>query len=488
MIPFNQVPANLRVPWLFAEFDNKNAVQGPQVQPGRVLMIGPRLSSGTALALTKNLTTSAAQASTLFGPGSLLAEMATKFLKINKANELYCIPVDDHASGVAATGALLLTGAPTAAGVLKVYIAEQPVSVAVTAGQTLASIATALVAAIQAIPTMLVSAAVDGTTPSKVNLTARNKGTIGNEIDLRINYYSDEVLPVGLGLTITAMASGASNPDVSPVFAILDDTQYLHWISAFNDLANKAAIETELSTRFGPLTQNDGYCHYGAKGTLSALNAVGDARNSQFTVIHRASGPTHPASQISAKVAVIALSAMNDPGLPLQNVEVPGILPESDAEKFDLMERNTLLYHGISTDKVVGSSVVLEAVITTYKKNEAGADDTSYLKLETLLTNSYLRYDWRNRWLRKYPRHKLGNDGQNYGAGQPIMTPKTGKAEAISWFKDMQLLGLVEGIEQFKAGLICERNAQNPNRLDFMLPTDVINQLVVVGTKFGFLL
>ena len=51
-IAFNQVPANLRVPFLYAEFDNSNAVQGPQTQPYNVLMIGPRVASGTKLEKT----------------------------------------------------------------------------------------------------------------------------------------------------------------------------------------------------------------------------------------------------------------------------------------------------------------------------------------------------------------------------------------------------------------------------------------------------
>jgi phage tail sheath gpL-like len=487
MISFNQVPANLRIPFLFAEFNNAGAFQGDSLQPSKVLMIGPRLSSGTKTALTKSLVTSAEQGSTYFGKGSLLAEMIAKFLKINKSSELYCIPLDDSGSGVAAAGSLALSGSPTVAGTLKVYISEKLVSVAVTNGQSLSAIATALATAIQADASLLVSAVVDGTVNSQVNITAKNKGTIGNDIDVRLNYYDGDELPAGLSVAITPMASGATNPDVAAAFAVLDDTQYLHWVSAFRDAANVAALESELSTRFGPITQNDGYCHYGARGTLSGLNAIGDARNSQFTVIHACWGPTHPASQAAAILGAVALSAMNDPALPLQNIEVDGILPCSESEKLDLLERNTLLFHGISSNKVVGTKVVLERVITTYKKNPAGADDISYLNLERLLTLSYLRYDWRNYWLSKYPRHKLGKDGQQYGAGQPIMTPNTGYAEAVAWFKRKISQGLVEGLDQFKADLRVEINSQNPDRLDFLLSPDVINQLIVVGTQFKFL-
>jgi phage tail sheath gpL-like len=82
----------------------------------------------------------------------------------------------------------------------------------------------------------------------------------------------------------------------------------------------------------------------------------------------------------------------------------------------------------------------------------------------TLFTLSYLRYDWRNHMLTKYPRHKLANDGTRYGSGQAIITPKVGRAEAIGKFRQWEELGLVEGADQFKRDLIVERNSEDPNR------------------------
>jgi len=248
-------------------------------------------------------------------------------------------------------------------------------------------------------------------------------------------------------------------------------------------------METELLDRFGPLRQNDGYCHYGFKGTLSEMNVKGDSRNSQFSVIHKALGPSHPYEFASAICGVVAKAAQIDPARPFQTLTVSGLLPESDSEKLTLEERNILLYHGIATNKVTDAgTIAIERVITTYKTNAAGASDVSYLDLNTLLTLSYLRYDFRNAFLRKYPRHKLANDGTRFGAGQAIMTPKTAKAEAINIFRAWELLGLVENVDQFKNDLIVERNAQDVNRLDIMLPPDIINQLRVIGTKIGFLL
>ena len=49
-------------------------------------------------------------------------------------------------------------------------------------------------------------------------------------------------------------------------------------------------------------------------------------------------------------------------------------------------------------------------------------------------------------------------------------------------------MGLVENAEQFKRDLICERNATDPNRLDWLLSPDLVNNFMVGGVKIAFLL
>jgi len=110
------------------------------------------------------------------------------------------------------------------------------------------------------------------------------------------------------------------------------------------------------------------------------------------------------------------------------------------------------------------------------------------LDVNTMFTLMYLRYDFRNTMLTKYPRSKLADDGTNFGPGQPVITPSIGKAEAISKFRQWEAIGLVEDIDQFKNDLIVQRNISDPNRLDFILPPDLMNQFRVGGVTIQFLL
>jgi len=103
-----------------------------------------------------------------------------------------------------------------------------------------------------------------------------------------------------------------------------------------------------------------------------------------------------------------------------------------------------------------------------------------------MLTLLYLRFSWRVRIGNRYPRHKLANDGTQFGAGVAVITPQLGKGEALLWFREMELLGLVEGFDQFKRDVVCERNATDPNRLDFLLPPDLINSLIGTAASLQF--
>lgn len=487
-ISFNQIPAGIRVPLFYAEFSNERAVQGPALQEYRTLLIGPRLSTGTKPELQLERVTSGAQAHEYFGAGSVLADMAERFLEINKVNPLYCIALDDDGAGVAATGGLSFTGPASESGVVSLMVAGRNYKVAVAAADTANAIAAAVVAAIQADPKRLVNAAVDGVNLFEVDFTARNDGPQGNEIEISHSYFEGESLPAGVGLTITAMSGGATSPDVDDVWPVIGDDQYILMGLPFTDAQTIGKVEAELETRFGPLKQNDGYAIYGKRGSFGDLTTLGDGKNSQFTTIMGIAGPNSPWQWAAEVLARVAASASIDPARPFQTLGLNVLAPKI-ADRFTLEERDQLLNTGIATFSVSASGrVAIESLVTTYQTNAFDAPDTSYLYLNTLLTLSYIRFDFKATITSKYPRHKLASDGTRFAQGQAVVTPNVIKAEAISKFRQWESLALVEGFDQFKNDLIVERNVSNPNRLDVLMPPDLVNQLRILGVKIEFLL
>ncbi len=498
-IDFNQIPTNLRVPFVYVEFDSTQAWQGPGLFPYRHLVVGQKLAAGTQAELVPVRVTNAEEAKDLFGAGSQLARMLERHFANNGWTETWACAIDDDAAAVAATGNMVFGGPATAAGTLALYVAGRAVKVAVAAGDTADDIATAVAAAITAAADLPVTAAVDGVDTTQVNVTAKNKGLAGNDIELRLNYYRGEALPAGVTVTFTpaggttgrptppdemaaataAVASyygnidparpfqtlplagclpakagdagarlenGATNPDITGIWAVLGDVQYHVMTVPWTDAANLTALDAELADRWGPLRMIEGNAIAAAYGTQGTLGTLGDSLDSKHVTIINTGGP------------------------------------------FTRQESNLLLYDGISTAyDDDGGTVRLQRLVTTYKTNAAGADDVAYLDLNTPLTLGYLRADFRSYILSKYPRAKLKDDGVR-APGQAIITPKIGKAEAIARARTWEDLGLVENVDAFADQVICQRNAQDPNRLDWLLPPDLVNQFRVGAAQIRFIL
>jgi phage tail sheath gpL-like len=490
-ISFNEIPNNLRVPLFYAEFDNTRAVQGGATQEYNILLIGNKLPAGTKNELEPFVITSKEQAQEYFGIGSVLADMAAAHLANNTVHELTCIAIDDDGAANAAAGNILFAGTATKAGTVSLMIGGKNIRVGVAVGDTAADIATALADEISASENadLVVSGVVNGVTAEQVDLTAKNAGEHGNEIDVRASYFAGEELPAGISATITALTGGTANPDVDQVWPVIGDKQYILMVTPWTDAQTIIKMETELLGRFGPLEANDGYALYAKRDSLANLQTLGNSRNSQFTTIMGMEGPSSPWAWASALAGQVANSASIDPARPFQTLRLVGILAPSQDELFTLTERNLLLFDGIATYTVdSGSNVLIEAVITTYKENAFGAPDPSYLYLNTLLTLSFLRFDLKARITLRYPRHKLADDGTRFDPGIAIVTPNGIKAEIVTKFREWEAKGLVEGFDQFKNDLIVERNADNPNRVDVLMPPDLVNQLRIVGTKIQFLL
>ena len=487
-IPFQRIPSTLRVPGVYTEINNSNATSGAQLLPYRRLMIGTKLAAGSAVANVPLLVTNPAQADGFGGEGSVIAGMVEAALAQDSFTPLWILPIADPGAGAAATATVTVTGTATAGGTLALYICGRLLQVGVIATDTPTLIAGKIVTAITAATRLPVTAA---NTAGVVTLTAKNKGETGNTLDVRVNYYN-ESLPAAVTVAVTAFTGGTGNPDISAALAALGDQWFQVWASAYTDTANLVLLENEQTSRWGPLREVEGHVFGALKGTLSEIGTIGLGRNNEHVTLVQAANEPMPAYEKAAETASIAaFSAANDPARPIQNLPYLWCLPPIEIQRFTVAERDILLHDGIATTKVTTSGQMqAERLVTTYQKNSAGGNDVSYLDSETLFTLLYLRHDWKDLLLRKYPRSKLADDGNRFGAGQAtvIVTPSTMKAEMVAWAIQMQDIGLIENIDQFKAASFSERNVGDRNRMDNLLIPDLVNQLRIIGNQILFIL
>jgi len=476
-VSFNNIPSNIRVPLFYAEVDNSQANSAQEVQ--RTLILGQKLAAGTAVNNTLEFVSRTDDAKTLYGEGSILARMHEIYRGIDPFGEVWCVGIDD-ASGTQATGTIAFTGPATAAGTINLYIAGQKIAVSVASGDSATVIGAAIAAAVNADGDLPVTAAsVTGT----VTFTARHDGTLGNDILLQLNYRGlagNESLPAGVAATITAMASGATDPTLTAAIAALGDEKFDFIIHPFSDTTSLTALKTlmnDTAGRWSYLKKIYGHCYTAKRGTAGALATFGDGINDQHhTIVGIEASMPSPLYEVAAAYgAKNAAFLRADISRPTQTGELVGILPAPAGSRFTITEKQSLLENGIATQVYGGGAVRIERAITTYQKNANNLPDDSYLDSEDMHKIAYVLRDLEGVITSKYGRAALANDGTRFGAGRVVVTPAIARGEIIARCYVLEELGLLENIEVMKQYLIVERSGSN--RLNVLFPPDFVNGL-----------
>ncbi|MCQ4108089.1 phage tail sheath subtilisin-like domain-containing protein [Aeromonas sp. JL9] len=489
------IPNDVRVPLVYIEIDNSQALSGNIAQDQNVLLFGQMITTGADAGTASPLTVTEVPVSesaidALFGVGSMMALAAKRYRKANSYTRTFALACGDIAAGSAAAGSFTFGGPAAVAGTVSLLIAGQTVQVGVVAADTAANIATKAVAAINAVKNLPVTAAVDGTDTAKVNITAKWKGLTGNDIDLRFNYYAGEQLPNGVTVTTVAMTGGAGAPDMAAMIAAMPDEWYNHIMMPFNDTASLNTLRDELITRWGPLKMSEAIAYSAYRGTYGETITFGEARNDFLLTSMGTSKAPHPAWEwASSYCGEAAYHLAIDPARPLQTLALPGILPPAKADRFSFDERNNLLKSGIATYQVQpGDVVAIEREVSMYQQNAFGDPDPSYLDITTPATLGKMRYDIKVMVTNRYPRHKLADDKvlAQIDPAQPVVTPKLMEQAILEVALDWVTAGLMENFDLFKETLSVYRDTADRNRLNCVCHPDVVNQLRVFAALIQF--
>jgi len=500
MITFNNIPTTLRTPGGYFEVDNSRALKGLVQNPHKVLIVA-QASGGSAAKLTLKMITDENKAAGYFGNGSLLDRMCRTFKKNNPYTELWAIAVSDSGTTARASGIMLVTGSATKAGTLYMLLGGAQVPTAITSGWSAADVCSAAMSDINANSQLCIRGSANSagsfaalTLSGTLFLVAQTSGVAGNYFDARVNFYDGQYTPSGLTVAVTGLAGGAGSPSMADVWAVVDTVQFQHIIHPYVDATNLGEVENELADRFDPMVDMQGHAYAATRGALASCAALGLTRNSPHqTIIGAYDSPSNPEDWAAALGAQAAFNLNNDPARPLHYLTLKGIVAPSLASgnRFSQSERNVLLYDGIATWIVDASgNVVIERAITTYRTNTLGLPDPSYLDVETMFTILEIRYQYKTRMVTRFiiPRFKLADDGNVYPAGSKIATPGTVKQETIALFTELRDAGLIENIDDFANNLVVERDTTDVNRVNVLLPPDLINQFRILAGTIQFVL
>ena len=499
-ISFNNIPKGVRTPGAYVEIDNSRALGNRLVaNPHKALIIGQRTTEGSVEPDILTAITKDNLANGYFGNGSQLARMCNVFKDNNPNTELWAIAQSDANAAVKASGTIQTSialsataGVASGGGVYYLLINGKTAYTTITSGWSVEDLNSAIVSTINGDSTLPVTASTNAT--SAVNLIAVNAGTNGNYIDFRVNYYTGQSEPAAFNdsATITDMANGATDPTLGDVWAVIDNERFNYIVQPMIVPAELTEIEDELADRFGPLIDLQGHAFTAVRATVASCTALGNSRNSPHnTIIGCNESPTDPAEWAAILGAVAAFNLNNDPGRPLQFLKLKGILPPPIADRFTRAERDVLLFDGIATYVVdTGGKVLIERCITTYQSNAVGLPDPSYLDIQTPATLGEIRDQFKIRMTNRFivPRFKLADDGFPVQPGSKTVTPGTVRQECIALFTLLRDVGLIENLNDFVENLIVQRNITDVNRVDVLLPPDLINQFRILAAQIQFIL
>ena len=483
VISFNEIPYTWLVPGSYMEVRPNYSNNGVFDWPAKGLIVGQMLASGSATPGQVYLLTSVQQAQGLFGMGSQAAEMAWAFLKANPFTQVYIVGVSDALTGVTATGALALGGAVTGSAPLQLTLAGRYIPVSVAATDTLATIQANVIAAINAYADLpLIASTGTGTT---VTLTAKHKGTIGNALNLRINYRSADVTPPGLTVTITPMSGGTNDPSLAGVISTISNTWYTDIILPFVD----TLFAAELDRRYTAMVKLDAYAYVGLLGTYAGLVTASASLNSRFrSPVGVTNAPQSPWVWAASIGGICAQRTTDDPAKGFQGIVLPGILAPADSDQFYAVEREILLANGICTWNVQADrTVTLEQVVSENKTNSSGVPDTSWRFIKAAKVTARVRYDWITFTSLQYPNNKLADDGSLAAEYDPtIATPSRVKGSWAARSNLYEKNGWTENSAVTAKASVFVRDANDPNRLDAQQQIQIIGNLFVLAGVLEF--
>ena len=479
-------PSQTRIPGVEVEIDasQANSAVGLLI----VCIIGQITSSGTATpGVPVQMPSNVNAINALCGAGSQLALQAARYLARDPIGPVILLPLSDLDT-VAATWTIAPTAAPTSPGTLIHYIAGQRVLQGVTAGMTTTAIATALAATVNSNTNLPVTAtAASGV----VTLTSKNKGLAGNDIQVIANYYGavgGEAFPAGYAETITSVLTGTINPSLTAPLLALGEQPIEIFALPYTDATSIASMVSFLADdvgRWSPTKMIYGHAVAAARGTVGALTTLGAGENFQHVSIMGFNGSADPAFLFATDlVGSIAGSVRANPALPFNTLPL-GVSSPPLASRFVFVDRNTLLFDGISTFLVdTGGVTRIERLITTYQFNAAGAPDSSYLNAERMFQLPQVIRLITNFQKTTFQRAIVVADNSFVPPNSNYVNANTVRAATVAFYQQLELQGVVTNSTAFAAGYTVVN--QGNGVFGQLLPITLPNQLELLALKVQF--
>lgn len=482
MVAFNAIPGNLKVPFFYTEI---NSGGSPFEGEPRLLLIGQKLSGGTAPANVPVLVQSEQEADSFAGAGSMLAAMFRVARKNAPFQPIWFLPLADP-SGDAAVGTVTIT-APGVTGVAIIHVAGTRIAFQVNAADNATTVAAAMVAAINAAKIPVVAS----NSSAVVTLTARHVGALGNILDTWVSNVEPNVLTSANAevVAIGAGTAGTGTPALATALANLGDDPFDFIALPYADSTSLNSVRDFLdatSGRWSPVKQLYGHAFTANFGSLGTNVTLGNGRNDPHVSIMASQASPSPVWEWATAFAAQAVAHLGDaPELsrPLQTLPLAGIQPPRDRSKWwSIADRQALYSDGLAGYTVSVDGIVrIDRARTTYQQTAAGAADETFGDVETMAQITFFTRYLKTAVLNRHARQALADE--NPRGLQEISTPRDIRNTLIHAYNDLVALGVSENPSLFAEFVVVERDPNNASRVNAFVPVDVVNQLRIVAAN-----
>lgn len=455
--------------------------------PQRVAVIGQGSTAAT-FSTTKAQVTSAAQAGSLYGFGSPI-HLACKQLFPKNGDGVGTIPVtiyplDDHASGVAATGNITAIGTATASG--SIYVKVNNIlsdAITILTGELGTALEDRITTAINAIIDMPVVATADGT-GNKSDLASKWKGLSANDI-----YVEIVGTVAGITFAVTQLTGGLVNPTVDSALAQIGNVWETMVLNCLNvsDTTALDAYSTFGEGRWGALVRKPLIVFSGNTATTVAnATSISDARKTDRTnaQLVAPSSKDLPLVVAARQLARIVKVANNNPPQDYGSQEATGLTAGADGDQWLYADRDSAVKKGSSTIEVKDGVINISDVVTFYHPTDEATPAYRYVvdivKLQTIIFNVdiiFAKPEWDGAPL-------IPDDQPT--VNPTAKKPKMAVAEVCAVIDSLGLNAIISDPKTAKANTMAAISDQNPKRLDLATTVQLSGNTNIISADLNF--
>lgn len=479
------IPSNLRTFGFYGSFSTGIP---PYASAQRLLLIGPKLATGSATAGIPVRCEADPRAQ--FGNGSILAEMVTVSRLQKPFNEIWVLPV--NAAGTKAAVSITVNTVP-AAGTYAFWLFGRQRRCEITvasSGETTTTVAAKIVAAALRQFTFagasypLAQPFTAANAANVVTLTLAHDGAMTNGRQWVHTRAGNEVSALGDYVTLNhAAVVGAGTPDIATALSAIGTGHFQTIVTAYDDDTSVTAIDAWMAEQWSAINMHYGIQVLARTGSYGTLAAAGDAMNAKtrvFAALRDTPTPTwllatalgselHERFNLGRPIEEAQIMARALAGIVLKTVEAA----MSPGDGFTPAEVNNLYFDGVTPLKPEfdGSVTIGGRVITTYQRSAlTGLEDLSWLDISDVLIPAYAMYFIRHYAANAHSGTSLVSDQREQREGQT--RPKDYRATCVQAYGQLCKHGICDDLNVYTDELIVEMasdrkrvNAQHPVRI-----------------------